>query len=110
MVFTGLYPVDADDYEGLKAALEKLKLNDASFSYEPEIERRAGLRLPLRLPRASCTRRSSRSASSASTPDPDHHGADRALPRRPGRTARSPRSRAPAALPDATEIERIEEP
>jgi GTP-binding protein LepA len=36
MVFTGLYPVNADDYEDLKLALEKLRLNDASLSYEPE--------------------------------------------------------------------------
>jgi GTP-binding protein LepA len=36
MVFSGLYPVDADDYQALKAALEKLRLNDASFQYEPE--------------------------------------------------------------------------
>ena len=36
MVFAGLYPVDADDYAPLKAALEKLRLNDASFRYEPE--------------------------------------------------------------------------
>ena len=36
MVFTGLYPVDADAYGQLKAALEKLRLNDASFRYEPE--------------------------------------------------------------------------
>jgi GTP-binding protein LepA len=36
MVFTGLYPVEAEDYENLKTALEKLKLNDGSLSYEPE--------------------------------------------------------------------------
>ncbi len=36
MVFTGLYPVEADDYENLKTALEKLQLNDASLVYEPE--------------------------------------------------------------------------
>ena len=36
MVFTGLYPVEAEDYENLKVALEKLQLNDASLVYEPE--------------------------------------------------------------------------
>ena len=36
MVFTGMYPTDADDYPLLKDALEKLKLNDASLLYEPE--------------------------------------------------------------------------
>ena len=36
MVFSGLYPVEPDDYENLKAALEKLRLNDSSFRYEPE--------------------------------------------------------------------------
>lgn len=36
MVFSGLYPVDSADYESLRDALDKLRLNDASFSYEPE--------------------------------------------------------------------------
>ena len=36
MVFSGLYPVESDDYEDLKTALEKLELNDSSFTYEPE--------------------------------------------------------------------------
>jgi GTP-binding protein LepA len=36
MVFAGLYPMNSDDYEDLKDALEKLRLNDSSFSYEPE--------------------------------------------------------------------------
>jgi GTP-binding protein LepA len=36
MVFAGLYPVNSDDYPELKDALEKLRLNDSSFTYEPE--------------------------------------------------------------------------
>jgi len=36
MVFAGLYPVEANQYEELRDALEKLRLNDSSFFYEPE--------------------------------------------------------------------------
>jgi GTP-binding protein LepA len=36
MVFAGLYPTDAGQYETLRDAMQKLQLNDASFSYEPE--------------------------------------------------------------------------
>jgi len=36
MVFAGVYPIDADEYEELRTSLEKLQLNDASLFYEPE--------------------------------------------------------------------------
>jgi GTP-binding protein LepA len=42
MVFCGLYPVEAAEYEILKTALEKLQLNDAAFSYEPETSQALG--------------------------------------------------------------------
>jgi GTP-binding protein LepA len=41
-VFAGLYPVESNQYEGLREALAKLHLNDASFHYEPEVSQALG--------------------------------------------------------------------
>jgi GTP-binding protein LepA len=41
-VFAGLYPTEANQYEGLRDSLEKLKLNDASLQYEPEVSQALG--------------------------------------------------------------------
>ena len=109
MVFTGLYPVDAEDYGNLKAALEKLRLNDGSISYEPEtsaalgfgyrcgflgflhaeiiqerLEREYNLNLITTVPTVRCR-----------------------VVKTDGTTKEI---ESPAALPTVTEIERIEEP
>jgi len=41
-VFAGLYPVEANQYDGLRESLEKLQLNDASLRYEPEVSQALG--------------------------------------------------------------------
>ena len=42
MVFSGLYPTDSGQYQALRGALEKLRLNDSSFTYEPETSQALG--------------------------------------------------------------------
>ena len=67
LVFAGLYPLSGPDYPLLRDALEKLHLNDASFTYEPEIVGRARASGSGAGSSACSTWRSSRSASSASS-------------------------------------------
>src|SRR5437773_6194259 len=42
MVYSGLYPVNNNDFEALREALAKLRLNDASFTYQPEVSEGLG--------------------------------------------------------------------
>ena len=42
MVFSGIYPTDSEDFEDLRSALEKLQLNDASLTYQPETSKALG--------------------------------------------------------------------
>ncbi|MBI5066761.1 MAG: elongation factor 4 [Deltaproteobacteria bacterium] len=42
MVFSGVFPIDAQDYDQLRDALEKLRLNDSAFTYEPETSQALG--------------------------------------------------------------------
>ena len=50
VVFCGLFPATHTQFDDLRTALQKLALNDSSFTFEPETSDALGLRLPLRLP------------------------------------------------------------
>ena len=67
MVFCGIFPTDSDQYTELRDALEKLNLNDAAFMFEPETSDAHWDSGFAAASSGSCTWRSSRSGSSAST-------------------------------------------
>ena len=53
MVFSGIYPINTGDFEHLKTAIGKLRLNDSAFVYQPESSVALGLRISLRISRAA---------------------------------------------------------
>jgi GTP-binding protein LepA len=67
MVFSGIFPTDGDDFEDLREALEKLRLNDSSLVYEPETSKALGFGFRTSGSSACCTWRSCGSGSSEST-------------------------------------------
>ena len=81
----GLYPTDTTQYEGLRDALEKLQLNDASLQLRARDVHRARLRLPLRLPRAAAHGDRAGAARARVRSRPRHDGAERGVPRLPHR-------------------------
>ena len=129
VVFCGLFPVDANDFEKLRDSLYKLRLNDASFSFEMETSAALGLRLPLRLPRPPSPRDHPGAPDPRIRPRPHHHRAERRLPDPLGPEQKgrgfhrlSPNGGGdsdggrvielhnPADMPDPNRIESIEEP
>ena len=65
-VFAGLYPTEASEYDSLRDALEKLKLNDASLALRTRSVAGAGFGFSMRFPGPLCTWRSCKSAWSVS--------------------------------------------
>ena len=110
MVFCGLYPVNNNEFEDLREALGKLKLNDSSFTFEPEISDGLGLRLPLRLPGHAPQRDHPAAARAREQPGPGADGPERHLrdPQPQGRDARHIDN--PQDVPDAGQIEEFREP
>jgi translation elongation factor EF-4 len=88
VVFCGLFPVDAADFEDLRAAIGRLRLNDASFTYRDGIQRRARLRLPLRLPRPAASGDHPGAPQPRVQPRPDRDRPVGGLQDRPARRAR----------------------
>ena len=109
MVFAGLFPTDADGYQDLRDALEKLSLNDASLRVRARDEPGARLRLPLRLPRPAAHGRRARAARARVRPRPARDDA-RTWPTRSRRRSGLVEVHNPSQMPDANAIVETREP
>jgi GTP-binding protein LepA len=80
VVYSSIYPMDTADYDELKIAMEKLKLNDASLIYDKDSSAALGLRFPLRLPRDAPPGGGPGAPGAGIRPGDHHDGPERALP------------------------------
>ncbi len=109
MVFSGIYPINTGDFEHLKTAIGKLRLNDSAFVYQPESSVALGLRVSLRISRAA-----PHGNHSGTAPARIQHGHHRDEPKRGLRSLDDARRKIlidnPAHLPDLSMIHEIREP
>ena len=117
MVFTGLFPIDSDQYEPLKEALEKVALNDPALVWEPETSRALGFGfrvgflglLHMEVIKERLEREFSLDLL-ATAPSVEYHVYRRGVTEGPGSEDEPLVITSPQDMPDAGEIERIEEP
>ena len=117
MVFTGLFPIDGDQYEPLKEALEKVALNDPALVWEAETSRALGFGfrvgflglLHMEVIKERLEREFSLDLL-ATAPSVEYHVYKRAVAEGPGSASEPLVVTSPQDMPDVGEIDRIEEP
>ena len=110
MVFAGLYPDRLRPVRGAARRAGEAPAQRRQPALRARVVHRAGLRLPLRLPRPAAHGDRAGAAGAGVRSRPDHHGADGGVPRLHAPTARCSCVENPSHLPDPASIARIEEP
>ena len=83
MVYTGIFPIDNKDYENLRDALEKLRVNDPSLTWSPETSVALGFGFRGGLPRPAPHGGREGAPGARVRPRPHRHEPERGLPRLP---------------------------
>ena len=109
MVFAGIYPIDSEDYEDLRTSIEKLQLNDASLTFEPESSAALWIWIPLRVPRNATHGNRAGTSGPGIRHERDHHRSQRYV-YRPHHERRSLRNAQPLRYALPTVLDYIEEP